>query len=137
LQSGCAAWARCGVWVLASEQHRCIRDRFDSGSLYRRDLQRGGQRATLDVPGPPTLGRHYLTIESALAGVGIAWVMESQVPERVAEGRREVVLPEWSPRLPGLCLYYPANRHPPTALRRLVSAIRDWQALPAADDPAI
>jgi hypothetical protein len=25
-----------------------------------------------------------------------------------------------------LCLYYPANRHPPTALRLFAQAVRDW-----------
>lgn len=34
----------------------------------------------------------------------------------------------WSPSFPGLCLYYPANRHPPTALRLFAQAVRDWGA---------
>ncbi|MEX6664840.1 LysR family transcriptional regulator [Pseudomonas sp. W2-17] len=36
------------------------------------------------------------------------------------------MLAEWSPNYSGLCLYYPANRHPPMALRLFVQAVREW-----------
>ena len=109
-------------------QHRCIRFRFHSGAIYRWDLERRGKSTNVDVPGQLTLGNTALTIESALAGIGIAWVPEDQVGEHLAEGRLILLLPEWSPYFPGLCLYYPANRHPPTALRLFAQAVRDWAA---------
>jgi len=65
-------------------------------------------------------------VESALAGIGIAWVPEDHVTEHLAVGRLLRLLPEWSPEFSGLCLYYPASRHPPAALRLLAQAIRDW-----------
>jgi DNA-binding transcriptional LysR family regulator len=46
--------------------------------------------------------------------------------EHIASGRLVQVLGEWSPTMPGLCIYYPANRHPPTALRLFIEAIRAW-----------
>ncbi|AMP39322.1 LysR family transcriptional regulator [Ralstonia solanacearum] len=107
-------------------QHRCIRFRFESGALYRWDLERRGTAASINVDGPLTLGNLNLMVEAALAGIGIAWVPENLVAEPVAAGRLVHLLPEWSPSLSGLCLYYPANRHPPTALRLFAQAVREW-----------
>jgi DNA-binding transcriptional LysR family regulator len=107
-------------------QHRCICFRFESGALYRWDLERRGKSVNVDVNGPMTLGNLNLMVEAALAGIGVAWVPEDLVNEHLAAGRLVHLLPEWSPSFPGLCLYYPANRHPPTALRLFVQALRDW-----------
>lgn len=107
-------------------QHRCIRFRFLSGALYRWEMEHRGSSASIDVAGPMTLGNTTLMVEAALAGIGIAWVPEYHVVEHLASGRLVHLLPEWSPSLPGLSLYYPANRHPPAALRLLLQAVRDW-----------
>jgi DNA-binding transcriptional LysR family regulator len=107
-------------------KHRCIRFRFDSGALYRWELAQRDKSASVDVEGPMTLGNVNVMIEAALAGIGIAWVPEYQVAEHIASGRLIRALSEWSPSFPGLCLYYPANRHPPTVLRLLCQAVREW-----------
>lgn len=107
-------------------QHRCIRFRFESGAMYRWDFQSNGKTSSLDVNGPMTLGNLNSMIEAALAGIGVAWVPESQVAEHLADGRLVALLREWSVAMPGLALYYPANRHPPAPLRLFVQAVRDW-----------
>jgi DNA-binding transcriptional LysR family regulator len=107
-------------------QHRCIRFRFASGALFRWELERHGSSANLDVNGPLTLGSTNLMVDAALAGIGIAWVPEYHVMEHIAAGRLIHLLPEWSPSLPGLSLYYPANRHPPAALRLFSQAVKEW-----------
>ncbi|VWC72989.1 LysR family transcriptional regulator [Burkholderia lata] len=117
-------------------QHRCIRYRFESGALYRWDLIRKGKRVSVDVDGPMTLGNQGLMIDAALAGIGIAWVTESRVAEHVVAGRLVPVLPEWSQDFGALCLYYPANRHPPAALRLFVEAVREWVAAGREAAPA-
>ena len=73
---------------------------------------------------------------AALAGIGIAWVTESRVADHVAAGRLVRVLPEWSQDFGALCLYYPANRHPPAALRLFVEAVRTWLAAGREAPPA-
>lgn len=73
-----------------------------------------------------TLDNINLMIEAALAGIGIGWVPLEQVEEHLLAGRLVQVLAQWSPVYGGLCLYYPANRHPPIALRLFVEAVRDW-----------
>jgi DNA-binding transcriptional LysR family regulator len=106
--------------------HKCIRFRFLSGTLCRWELERRGSSASIDVDGPMTLGNTNLMVDAALAGIGIAWVPEYHVAEHLAAGRLVHLLPDWSPSLPGVCLYYPANRHPPTALRLFSQAVREW-----------
>lgn len=107
-------------------EHRCIRFRFLSGAIYRWELERRGNSTAVDVDGPMTLGNTNLMVDAALTGIGIAWVPEYHVMEHIAAGRLIRLLPEWSPTFPGLCLYYPANRHPPAALRLFSQAVRDW-----------
>lgn len=106
--------------------HRCIRFRFTSGGLFRWDFKLGEQSASLDVEGQVTLDNVNLMVEAALAGIGVAWVPESLIAEHLQAGRLVQLLAEWSPNYSGLCLYYPANRHPPMALRLFVQAVRDW-----------
>ncbi|MGH7785760.1 MAG: LysR family transcriptional regulator [Candidatus Binatia bacterium] len=107
-------------------RHRCIRHRFDSGAIYRWELERRGKNLKLDVPGQLTLGDIKLMIEAAVAGVAISLLPVNLVAEELADGRLVNVLSEWCPPFPGFCLYYPANRHPPAALRLFAQAVREW-----------
>ncbi|WP_144110458.1 LysR family transcriptional regulator [Paraburkholderia sp. BCC1886] len=107
-------------------KHRCIRFRFESGKIYRWDLRKGGRETSIDVQGPMTLGNINMMVEAALQGIGIAWIPEYAISEHLASGKLIDLLPKWSPSLSGLCLYYPANRHPPVALRLFKEAIREW-----------
>ncbi|GFZ97489.1 LysR family transcriptional regulator [Dyella caseinilytica] len=108
------------------KKHRCIRFRFLSGALYRWNLERRGTSVDIDVDGPMTLGNTNLMVDAALADIGVAWLPEYHVAEHLASGRLVRLLPEWSPSLPGLCLYYPSNRHPPAALKLFTLAVREW-----------
>ena len=107
-------------------QHKCIRYRFLSGTLYHWEFERRSSGLSVDVDGPMTLGNPNLMVDAALAGIGVAWVPEYLVVEHLATGRLVHLLPDWSPSMPGLCLYYPANRHPPEALRLFSQAVREW-----------
>jgi DNA-binding transcriptional LysR family regulator len=106
--------------------HRCIRFRFDSGALYRWDLNHEDRHISLDVNGPMTLGNMNLMVWAALSGIGIAWVSYSLVGELIEAGELLQVLPDWGPSIGRLCLYYPANRHTPPALHLFANAVRDW-----------
>ncbi|MBD8682486.1 LysR family transcriptional regulator [Pseudomonas sp. CFBP 13719] len=108
------------------KDHRCIRFRFTSGTLFRWDLGHLGRTASIDVNGPMTMDNINLMTEAALAGIGIAWLPEHQVGEHLQAGSLVHLLPDWGPCYPGACLYYPANRHPPMALRMFAEAVREW-----------
>lgn len=108
------------------QKHRCIRFRFLSGALYRWNFERRGTSADIDVDGPMTLGNTNLMVDAAMAGIGVVWLPDYLIAEHLASGRLIHLLPEWSPSVAGACLYYPANRHPPAALRLFTQAVREW-----------
>jgi len=56
--------------------HTCIRARMPSGSMYRWEFEQDGRVITLDVPGQLTLDDASLTLEAALAGIGLAYQAE-------------------------------------------------------------
>ena len=72
------------------------------------------------------MSRTMVVSFAALGGIGVAWAPLTQVEEHLRGGRLVRLLPEWSPTYPGVCLYYPANRHPPMALRLFADAVREW-----------
>lgn len=110
-------------------QHRCIRQRLPGGRRYRWEFSRHGQHVELDVPGTLTLNSSALMAGAALQGLGIAYVPEGHVREAIGEGTLVRVLEAWCPPVPGLCLYFPANRHMPASLRALVDMIKSRNRL--------
>lgn len=108
--------------------HRCIRSRLPSGAVFRWEFEKHGESVTVDVQGPLKLNQHTLMIEAALAGVGLAWVNEWNARDAIASGQLVRVLEDWTPPYPGLCLFYPRNRHAPAGLRAFVDFVREHVA---------
>lgn len=104
--------------------HRCIRQRLPSGKSYRWEFERAGNGVSIDVPGAVMLDNSGLMVEAAIDALGIAFVPEPHAADALRDGRLVVVLSDWSPPLPGLCLYYARNRQTPPALRALIEVIR-------------
>lgn len=113
--------------------HQCIRFRFLSGALYHWDLEYRGRGTNVNVNGPMTLGNTNLMVDAALAGIGIAWVPDYHVHQHLRDGRLVQVLPEWSPSVSRVCLYYPVNRHQPLALKLFCDAVREWAKTPLSN----
>ena len=65
-----------------------------------------------------------MMVDSALAGLGFAYVFEDQVRQHVEQGRLIQVLDEWCPAYPGFFLYYPHRRQTTSALAAFVAAAR-------------
>lgn len=105
--------------------HTCIRYRLAGGRLYHWEFERGEEALNLDVPGTLTLDEPTLIREAALAGVGLAILTNWFMKDDLAAGRLIPVLTEWMQPFPGLSLYYPANRHVPSALRLLIDLIHE------------
>jgi DNA-binding transcriptional LysR family regulator len=103
--------------------HTCIRARNPSGSMYRWEFEQDSRVFTLDVPGQLTLYDGSLTLEAALAGMGLAYLAEWWISESVREGKLRRVLDGFVPPSAGLCLYYPSRRYQPAGLRALISFI--------------
>lgn len=105
--------------------HHCIRQRLPGGKRYRWEFTRHGENMTLDVPGVLTLNDSDLMVEAAGKDLGVAYVPESFAHRLLADGRLVTVLDAWCPPCPGLMLYYPRNRHVPSALRALINLMKE------------
>ncbi|MDB5524683.1 MAG: LysR family transcriptional regulator [Rhizobium sp.] len=108
--------------------HRCIRMRMPGGNIWSWEFERHGEMVNIDVDGLLTLDEPNLILEAALAGVGIAFMNEWNVEDHVADGRLVLVMDEWTPPFPGLCLYYPGRRHVPAGLRAMIDLIKEKRA---------
>jgi DNA-binding transcriptional LysR family regulator len=106
-------------------QHSCIRHRMRNGRIYHWEFERRGQSLNVDVRGQLTLDEARLMIDAAIEGVGIAFVPERVASEAIASLKLSVVLDDWCPRFPGLCLYYPGHRQVPAGLRAFVDVLKE------------
>ncbi|SDV11870.1 LysR family transcriptional regulator [Pseudomonas mucidolens] len=109
----------------------CIRHRFPSGSIYHWEFERGAIAQEIEVSGPLTLGDVSLMLGPAIEGLGLAYVFEDMVTGYLADGRLKQVLADWCPYYPGLHLYYPGRRHPPTALKAFIEFARSARQMRA------
>jgi DNA-binding transcriptional LysR family regulator len=118
--------SRHGVPVTPDDlrRHRCIRQRLPSGKPYRWEFARGSDEIAMEVPGALTLDHNPLMVEAAVDGLGIAFVPEPVARPALNDGRLRALLEDWSPAIPGLCLYYPGHRHVPPALRAFIDDLR-------------
>ena len=105
--------------------HVCIRQRLPSGKRYRWEFARRGQEVSIDVPGALTLDNNGLMVEAAADGLGLAYVPESIARKSLDDGRLVIVLEDWCPFIPGLCLYYPGHRHVPAGLRAFIDVLKE------------
>ena len=107
-------------------RHRCVRQRLPSGKPYRWEFAKHSQEIAIDVPGVLTLDHSGLMVEAAIDGLGIAFVPEHAASAALDAGRLKIVLEDWSPAIPGLCLYYPGNRHVPAGLRAFIDMLKTF-----------
>ncbi|MBE7211827.1 MAG: LysR family transcriptional regulator [Gluconacetobacter diazotrophicus] len=106
-------------------RHRCIRHRVPSGRLYRWEFSKRGREVAVDVPGALTLDDNGLMTQAAADGLGVAYVPESFARDRLEARTLVAVLADWCPPVPGLTLYYPGNRHVPSALRAFIDVLKE------------
>ena len=109
-------------------RHPCIRQRLPSGRPYRWEFARGGQALAVEVPGILSLDHSGLMVEAAIQGLGIAFVPEPYARAALADGQLVLLLADWSPPLPGLCLYHASHRHVPAPLKAFIRAIKESDA---------
>lgn len=106
-------------------RHDCIAYRqISGGGVYR--WQFANKDRTISVAVEPAFITDdvELTIRAALDGVGLAYVIESQVGQLIADGRLIAVLDRWSMPFSGDFLYYSSRRQVPPALRVLIDTLR-------------
>jgi DNA-binding transcriptional LysR family regulator len=107
------------------KDHRCIQRRLPSGSVFRWEFEKRGERFLVDVNGVLTLDEPALVQKAALAGLGLAYLNLLQVHPDIKRNRLVRVLDEWTEPFDGICLYYPGRRHVPAALRALIDLVKE------------
>jgi DNA-binding transcriptional LysR family regulator len=106
-------------------EHRCINLRLPTrGGLYAWEFEKDGRALNVRVEGQLVFNDLAMILKGALAGFGLAFVMEDMVAKLVADGRLVQVLDDWCPPFPGYHLYYSSRRQPTPAFALLVEALR-------------
>jgi DNA-binding transcriptional LysR family regulator len=104
--------------------HACINLRLPtSGGLWSWPFAKDGRELKVRAEGPLAFNAISLILDTALSGLGLAYLPDDVVRRHVAAGRLVRVLADWSPVMTGYHLYYP-NRQPSSAFALLVEALR-------------
>lgn len=105
--------------------HDCINYRQRTkGGLYRWELVEDGEDFELAVEGRLAFDDGELMTRAALAGLGVAYLMDCAVHEHLAAKRLVRVLEPYSPSFPGFFLYYPSRAHLALKLAAFASFFR-------------
>lgn len=105
--------------------HNCINMRLPTyGGVFSWGLERDGREVRVRGEGQLVFNHLGLRLQSALDGLGLAYMPEDIAVPHMAEGRLVRVLEDWCPYFPGYHLYYPSRRHSSPALALLVKVIR-------------
>jgi DNA-binding transcriptional LysR family regulator len=110
-------------------EHRAINLRLRSaGDIYAWELEKDGHEIRTRIDGPLTFDSPRMVLEAALAGFGLAPVMEDEAAPYLADGRLRQVLADWSQPFGGYYLYYPSRRQQSAAFALLVEQLRRFSA---------
>jgi len=108
--------------------HNCINMRLPTyGGLFPWEFEKDGHEVKVRVDGQLVYNHLALRVNSALDGLGLAYVPESAVLPQIESGRLVRVLEDWCEPFSGYHLYYPSRRHS-SALSAVVEALRYRQA---------
>ena len=104
--------------------HPCIQwHRPDTNERYRWRFNIAGEDVTLAVSGPLTASHCDVAIAGAVAGVGIAYVLEPLGTKSIADGRLVPLLESYLPPFEGWRLCYPRQRRTPAAVLAVVDEL--------------
>ena len=104
--------------------HDCIGLRMQSGGLLTWEFEKGDREVKVRVEGRLVFNSTLMALEAAVAGYGLAYLLEDRVQACLADGRLVRVLADWCPPFSGYHLYYPSRRQPTPAFALLVDALR-------------
>lgn len=106
--------------------HRCINLRMATrGNLYAWEFEKGDQTLNVRVEGSLIVNDSAIALRAALAGHGLACVIEDQtLLDHIASGSLVRVLGDWCPPFAGHHLYYPNRRNPSPAFRVVLAELR-------------
>jgi DNA-binding transcriptional LysR family regulator len=109
-------------------QHRCLRGRFNNGSLMSPwELKRGNEVIRIVPQGPLIVsisGAMDLAVDMAVAGLGVIALFEDWLRPNLEAGTLVPVLRDWWLSFPGPFLYYSGRHLVPPPLRAFLDFIK-------------
>ena len=106
------------------KEHDCIRiRRLATGAIAPWRFIRDDEIIEQKVAGPLVVDDAMLARSAAVDGLGIAFLAECFVRERVGRGKLVTLLSDWCPVRSGFFLYRPAGAAPSAAVRSFISAL--------------
>jgi DNA-binding transcriptional LysR family regulator len=106
-------------------KHRCVNFWLPSaGTIYKWEFEKGRHKMEVGVDGPLVFDDEGLVLDAALAGLGLAYLIEDHVAPLLEAATLARVLEDWCPPFPGFFLYYPGRRQVSPALAAFIDAIR-------------
>jgi DNA-binding transcriptional LysR family regulator len=106
-------------------EHQCIALRLPtSGGFWSWPFTKDGRELKVRPDGQLAFNTITLAVDTALAGLGLAYLPEDVVREHLTKGRLVEVLANWSTPMSGYHLYYPSRRQPTPAFTLLVDVLR-------------
>ena len=121
-----AYFARHGKPIAPQDlaDHTCINLRMPNSSIYAWEYEQAGRELNIKVGGQLLFNDVDLIVEAALAGHGLAHLIEDRVLQFIADGALVRVLEDWCDPFDGYYLYYPSRRQPSAVFGLLLEALR-------------
>lgn len=105
--------------------HDCINVRLPTlGGLLPWDFKKGKHELNVRVDGQFIFNGFPQVLNAALAGLGLAFILEEVVAEHLAKRQLVRVLEDWCNLFPGYHLYYPNRRQHSQAFALVVDSLR-------------
>jgi DNA-binding transcriptional LysR family regulator len=105
--------------------HNCINMRLPTyGHLFPWEFEKDGRELKVRVDGQLTFNTIRQRLDSAMQGLGLAYMPEDIAAPCIQSGELVRVLEDWCAPFPGYHLYYPSRRHASPAFSLLVEALR-------------
>jgi len=105
--------------------HLCVNIRHrPSGAIYAWEFEKDGKAFTVKGDGQLVFNSIVHVLNSAVDGIGLAYVPEALAAPYLADGRLKEVLAAWCPYFQGFHLYYPHRRQASPAFSAFVDAVR-------------
>lgn len=113
--------------------HACLQYRFPSSGKVERWLMRGNDaEVELALPASMVCNNIETRVCFALRGLGIAWLPDFAIRDRLDEGTLREVLSEYANHTGVMHLLWPASKHPSPKLRALIDFLSE-RLFPAGD----
>jgi len=105
--------------------HACVNMRHrPSGAIYAWEFEKDGKAFTVKGDGQLVFNSVVHALNSAVDGIGLAYVPEALAAPYLANGRLKEVLADWCPYFQGFHLYFPHRRQASPAFSAFVDAVR-------------